>query len=136
MFIREDDIVEIKIYCKKSKYRYMALTENEFKELEEEQKKKYELLVVKMKELSWGLFNQLQDEAMVETASGEQKFNYRIYKESRLKKLIKEWSAKDKDGKPVPVNENMITHLAPSVAEAILKAYDEISFISEEEEGK
>jgi len=136
MFIKEDDSVEIKVYCKKNKYRYMALTEKEYKELNNNDQNKYELLTVKMRELTWGLFNQLQDEAMVENTNGEQKFNYRIYKENRLKRLIKEWSAKDKDGNPIPVNENMILHLSPIIAETILRSYDEVSLINGEEEGK
>lgn len=136
MFISDNDDTEIKIYCRKKKYSYEALTEKEYKKINEEEKKKYVELGVKCKTLTWGLFNQLQDEAMVETANGEQKFSYRIYKESRLKRLIKEWTAKDKDGKPVPVNESTIAHLAPPIAETILRAYDEISYLSEDEEGK
>jgi hypothetical protein len=30
----------------------------------------------------------------------------------------------------------MINHLAPSIAETILKSYDEITYLGEEEEGK
>lgn len=136
MFIKEDDYIDINIYCKKSKYRYIALTEKEYKDLNTEEQKKFEVLTVKMKALTWGLFNVLQDEAMAEDAKGEQRFNYRIYKENRLKKLIKEWSAKDANGKPIPVNENMIAHLAPPIAESILRAYDEITTLGDDEEGK
>ena len=136
MFIRENDEVEIKIYCKKNKVNYSALTEKDFKAVPELDKPKYEVLSVIMRLLTWGTFNKLQDDALVDAPGGEQKFNYRLYKESRLKTLIKSWSAKDKDGKSIPVSENMIAHLAPSVAECILKAYDEVSILSEEEEGK
>lgn len=136
MFIKENELVEINVYCKKIKTRYIAITESEYKQLNDEDKKKYELLTVKMQELTWGLFNQLQDSAMVSNSEGDSKFNYRIYKENRLKKLIKEWNAKDSNGKSIPVNDNMISHLAPSIAETILKSYDEITYIGEEEEGK
>jgi len=136
MFIKENELVEINVYCKKIKTRYIAITESEYKQLNDEDKKKYELLTVKMQELTWGLFNQLQDSAMVPNSEGDSKFNYRIYKENRLKKLIKEWNAKDSNGKSIPVNDNMISHLAPSIAETILKSYDEIAYIGEEEEGK
>jgi len=136
MFIKEGELIEIKVYFRKNKYRYMALTEKEYKLLNEEDKKKYEVLSINMKEMTWGLFNQLQDEAMVETANGDSKFNYRVYKENRLRRLILSWDAKDKDGKVMPVNENMISHLSPSIAECILKSYDEITLIDEEEEGK
>lgn len=136
MFIREDETVEIHIYCRKNKNRYIALTEKDYKNIAEVDKAKYEMLVVKMRELTWGLFNQLQDAAMITGSDGEQRFNYRLYKENRLKQLIKEWSAKDKDGKSIMVSENMISHLSPAIAETILKAYDEITQVGEEEEGK
>ncbi len=136
MFIKENELVEINVYCKKIRSRYSAITEQEYKALSDEEKKKYEVLTVKMQELTWGLFNQLQDSAMVANQDGDSKFNYRIYKENRLKKLIKEWSAKDQNGKSIPVNDNMINHLAPSIAETILKAYDDISYLGEDEEGK
>lgn len=137
MFIYEGDVIEIIIYCKKNKInRYEAVTESEYKALKEEDKKKYTPTKVKMREMTWGLFNQLQDEAMVEGTNGESKFNYRKYKENRLKRLLKEWDAKDKDGKDVAISENTISHLVPAIAEAILRAYDEASFLSEDEEGK
>jgi hypothetical protein len=136
MFIKEDDLLEIKVYCRKKKMQYEALTEKEYKLIKEEDKKKYELLALKMRNLTWGLYNTLQDEALVENDKGDQKFSYRIYKENKLKKLIKDWSAKDKDGKNVLVSENMIAHLAPSIAEAIIRAYDEESTLTDEEEGK
>ena len=55
---------------------------------------------------------------------------------NKLKKLIKEWDAKGKDGKNIAVSGPAISHLSPAVAEAILKAYDEVSVLSDEEEGK
>jgi hypothetical protein len=48
--------------------------------------------------------------------------------------LIAKWDAKDKEGKDVPINEKALYRLAPSIGECILRAYDEISFLSEEEE--
>jgi hypothetical protein len=137
MFIQDDDVVEIKVYCKKYKYRYEAISEKDYNALKtEEEKKKYTLLTVSMAMMNWGLFNKLQDEALVTKEDGEEKFNYKKYKENRIKKLIKSWDAKDKSGKPVPVNENTIAHLSPPVAETILKLYDEASYLNEDEEGK
>jgi hypothetical protein len=136
MFIKEDDLLEINVYCRKKRMQYEALTEKEYKDVKEEDKKKYELLTLKMRNLTWGLYNTLQDEALVENEKGDQKFSYRIYKENKLKKLIKDWSAKDKEGKGVTVNDNMIAHLAPSIAEAIIRAYDETTTLTDDEEGK
>jgi len=136
IFVQDDDLIDVKVYCRKRGHKYEAYTEKEFKEakIKDENREKYECLLVKMKELTWGLYNQLQEEAVSESANGERQFNFKIYKENRLKKLIKEWDAKGKDGKVVPVNELSISHLAPPIAESILKSYDEISFLGEDDE--
>lgn len=137
MFIMDNDIIEVTVYFRKSGHRYLAYTEKDFdKEItKEEDKKKYSKLAVKLYELNWGLYNQLQEEAMVDNGQGDRHFSFKIYKENRLKKLIKEWDAL-KDGKPIPINEKSIGMLSPSVAEAILRAYDEITLLGEDEEGK
>ena len=136
MFIQDNDLIEIKVYVRNNGHRYTCYTENDYKKLAEKDKNKCNPFVLKMKELTWGLYNQLQDESMLETNSGESKFNYRHYKEAKLRALIKERDAKGKDGKPVQVDESNISHLAPAIAETILRAYDEISFLTEEEEVK
>lgn len=138
MFIRDNDLVNIKVYYLKRGYRFLTYTEGEFKEssLKEDEKKKYSEVNLEMRELTWGLYNQLQEDAMTDDEAGRPQFNVKIYKENRLLKLIKSWDAVDEEGKPVPVNKNTISHMAPDIAETILRAYDEYSFISEEEEGK
>lgn len=137
MFIQDDDVVEIKIFYKKSKRKqYIALTEKEFEILNGQEKKGYSSLSLKMKELTWGLHNALQEDAMVDNGLGERSFNYKIWKENKLRKLIKEWDAKDKDGKAALVTEQTIAHLSPNIAEAIIKAYDDIFLLGEEEEKK
>lgn len=136
MFVGEDDLIEIKVYCRKKGHKYEAYTEKDFKvaKIKEDDKSKFECLTVKMIELSWNLYNTLQEDAVTENSSGERQFNFKAYKENRLKKLIKEWDAKGKDGRVVPVNDLSISHLAPPIAESILRAYDEISFLGEEDE--
>lgn len=138
MFIKESSVIDIKIYCKRQGHRYLAYTDTEFKGLglKEDEKKGYAVLNLKMKELTWGLYNQLQEDAMVEDVNGNPQFNVKLYKENRLLKLIKEWDATGEDGNKVPVNNGSISHLAPDIAESILRAYDELSFVDKEEEGK
>ena len=137
-FVKDEDVIDVKVFCRKIGHRYVSRTEKEFGKLEEkeEDKKKYECLSAKMRELTWELYNDLQESALVSDGDGERQFNFKLYKENRIMQLLKEWDAKNDDGKPIPINKVSIAHLAPSVAEAILRAYDEISFISEEEEGK
>jgi hypothetical protein len=59
-----------------------------------------------------------------------------MFKEGRLLKLTKTWDAKDKEGRPIPINEKSILSLSPQVAEAILRAYDEVSYLQDDEEKK
>ena len=138
MFVEDKDCLELKVYYKKYGHSYDAYTVKEFEksELGEEDKKKFKEVNLKMSELTWGLYNQLQEGAMIDGGDGERRFSFKIYKESRLSKLIKEWDAVDGDGKPVPINDKTLSHLSPSIAETILRAYDELSFISEEDEKK
>jgi len=137
MFITDNDLIEVVLYHKKSGHRYIAYTQKEFNDakLKDEEKTKNSKLNVKMFSLTWGMYNALQEEAMVDNGSGDRQFNFKVYKENRLRKLIKEWDAK-KDDKPVPVNEKSLSMLSPSIAEAILRAYDEESMLSDDEEGK
>jgi len=135
MFIKDNSLIDIKIYWKKIKNRYEAYSEREFKKLnlKEDEKKKFTPLNLKALELTWELFNQLQDDAM-EDSGAEKRWSFKRYKESRLKKLFREWDAKNDKGEPVPLIENTLMHLAPPIAEAMLRGYDEIAFISEDEE--
>jgi len=137
MFITDNDLVEVNLFHRKSGHRYIAYTKKEFDKapLKDDEKTKYSKLCVKMYQLTWGMYNALQEEAMVDAGNGDRQFNFKVYKENRLKKLIKEWDAK-KDEKLVPVNEKTLSMLSPSIAEAILRAYDEESMLTEEEEGK
>ena len=137
MFVEDTDLIEVIIHYRKSGHHYLAYTASEFKEkdFDEEQKASYKEVKLQMVELSWGLHNQLQEDAMVDTTgNGDRQFNFKIYKESRLKQLTKEWDAKDNEGKPIPINNKTLYRLSPAVGEAILRAYDELSFLTEDEE--
>lgn len=143
MFIKNQDLIEIKIYYKQSGFKYLALTQSEIdnrikdKKLSEKQlEDTFKILNVNMSLLSWGTYNDLQSHATQINANGEKYFDYRVYKEDRLKKLIKSWDAVDGSGKPVPINEMTIMSLAPTIGDAIVRGYDEASFYDEEAEKK
>ena len=135
MFIEDTDLIDVKIYYKKAGHNYTAFTEKELKglKLKDEAKKKYQCLIVKMRAMTWALYNDFQDRAMIEGVNGDRHFNFKLYKENRMKELIKGWDAQ-KDGKPLPIDINMLGKLSPTIAETILRAYDEDSFLSEDEE--
>jgi len=135
MFIKDTDLIEVKVNYKKTggRNKYLAFTDSELAKYEGD-KTGYSVLTVKMKELSWGLYNDLQEEGVRQNEDGAREFNFKMYKENKLKKLIKEWDAKDSADKPVSVSEMAIIHLSPYIAEAIIRGYDELNTISEEKE--
>ena len=161
MFIDEQAVVPIKVYYRRKNRTYEAYTESELrkliadrKKIEEELKKSpspkkqneldqfpqikeedYMVLELKMRELNWGLYNELQEDGTATTEDGRRIFDYKQYKENKLRKLIVQWSA-EKDGKGVPINEISIKKMSPDIAEAILRAYDEENMIEDEEEKK
>jgi len=137
MFVKNDQLIELLIHYRKKGHTYVAHTNSEMKNLDlsDENQKKYDVLNVKMSNLTWGLYNQLQEDALMDRGDGAKVFNYKRYKENKLIKLIKEWDAREGD-KGVPVNPQTVTSLVPSIAEAILRAYDEVTFIGEEDEKK
>ena len=142
MFIKENSTVDIVLFYKKIGMHYVAFSEPNFKneDFTEEERKEFKKLTVKMRQLTWGLYNNLQEGSVDVDHEGNNVFNYRKYKELRLTKMISGWDAKtlDSEGKEVPVkvNERTIKSLAPEIAESILTAYDERMFMSEEEEKK
>ena len=143
MFIDKSELIVLKIFYRKTGRNFIAYTEDGFKkaQLSDEKKAKYKSVEIKMKPLSWEMYNDLQDASWVnDPETNQRKFNYRQYKENKLKKLIVEWDAKKPNAKgelePIPVNEQNIMSLSPDVAEAILEAYDVVSTLTDEEEKK
>lgn len=142
MFIADNDVIDIVIFYKKLGRTYVTYSEKDFNVDEKiEDKDKYKKITVSMKILTWNLYNDLQDAASVfDPMEGRNKFNFRKYKEEKLKRLIVKWDATtaDKDGNqiPVPVNDKNILSLAPSIAETLLSDYDDLSIMDTEEEKK
>lgn len=143
MFIEENKPIEVIVHYRKVGKGYVAYTNSAFKDskLDPELKSKYKSVSVSMKPLTWELYNDLQDKSFVnDEDSGKRKFNYRLYKENKLKTLILKWDAQTTNEKgetvPVPVNEKNIMSLSPDIAEAILEGYDNEALMTEEEEKK
>jgi len=142
MFIQETSTVDIVIHYKKKGMHYLAYSEADFEDLdlEDEEKSEYKKITVKMKQLTWGLYNDLQEGSVDTDMSGNRRFNYKRYKESRLIKLIVGWDATAKDARgedvAVKVTEKSIKSLAPEIAECILNSYDQKVYFTEEDEKK
>lgn len=141
MFVEENSLLDVVVFYRKKGLHYDAYPEPDFEALEitTEERSKFKKVTIKMKELNWGLYNDLHERAVVEDEEGNRKFNYSKYKEIRLMRLITSWDATITKGDkvvPVPVSERNIKGMAPNIAEAIIEAYDKKVYVSEEEEGK
>lgn len=140
MFIDPNELVEIKIYYKKAGRHYIVNDSTEYEVLDEEEKKKFKCLTVKVRELTWGIYNELNEESVVKDQMGNRQWNYKLYKENKLRKVLVSWDAQKANEKgemiAIPVNPDNINKLVPDIAEKILSKYDSLMFIDEEEEKK
>jgi len=142
MFLEDDELLDIVIYYKKIGKHYVAYSKETFDSdnFSEDEKATFSVLNVKVKQLTWGLYNDLQESAMIPDQLGNRKWNYKLYKEGKLRSIIAKWDAKikDEDGKMVDVHPTakIIAKMAPDIAEVILNVYDKITLIDENEEKK
>jgi len=135
MFIKDSELIKIKIYYIKKNHKYIAYTEDEFKKKKNEEKKKeYSELNLKLLPLGFGLYNELQDKGMIDDGGGNKSFNFKVFRENKLRSIIKEWDAYSDNGNIVPINSSVISHLSPDIADAILRQYDIETSVSEKEQ--
>ena len=136
MFIKKDDAIDIKIFYREKNHKYNAYSQEEFNKLElsNDEKLKYKELNLKMKPLSWGMQNDLNESAMVYESDGEKRFSYKAFKETKLQRLITSWDAIDSGGRNIPPSKDALCSLSPIIAETIILAYDSEEDMDEEEE--
>jgi len=148
MFIDVNDHIKVRVYYLKNGHTYESYTSSEFDKLKlrDSEKKKYKSLNLVMRQLTWGLQNDLQENALRDLPNGMSKFHYKTFKEGKLEKTIVSWSTqddegndtpiKDKDGKEIKVSVDVIRGLAPEIAESIVRAYDSAVLLGDEAEKK
>ena len=80
MFIDSNDYIEVTVYYKKTGAHYVAYSKKDFekKVIEEETKKKYSSVVVKMKTLTWGLYNNINEAAVIKSSNNDRDWNYKL----------------------------------------------------------
>jgi len=148
MFIDVNDHIKVKVYYLKSGHTYESYTSSEFEKLKlrDSEKKKYKSLNLLMRQLTWGLQNDLQENALRDLPNGMSKFHYKTFKEGKLEKTIVSWSTQDEEGSDIPIKDengkeikvtvDIIRGLSPVIAESIIRAYDNIVLLGEESEKK
>ena len=141
MFV-EEELLKITVYYKKSGRHYVVYSSDVFNDigLKQEEKDKFKSLTVKAKQLNWGLYNALQEAAMVSDNLGNRKWNYKVYKENKLRSIIVKWDATTTNDKGevinAPLTPQTFANLSPDIAEAILNAYDQMTLVDEQDEKK
>ena len=128
MFVDQNDIIEIAIYYKKEGKHFRVIGAKEYESITAPlERNDYKVVNLKMRAMTWGLYNELQDAAYPRDINGEKSYSFRAYKQNKLKTLIISWDAKRTNAKGeqenVPLNESSILNLAPEIAESILAVY-------------
>lgn len=144
LFVEMSDVVDVKIYYRKKNKKCQAFTEEEFEAMKKKSQKDkdeaafkeeaFKELNMKMKELTWGLYNELQEGATDSGENGDRMFNYRKYRENKFERLLVSWDAQDASGKIAQVSPAMIRKLPPEIPDAALRSYDTVSFLDKEAE--
>ena len=139
MFVEKTDSVDLTIYYRKLRHGYDAISEEAYEKLDEPTKQRFTRLTFNAKVLTWGLYNDLSERATTIDPKGNRFFNYKLWKEEKLKRVLNSWDAtveKDGENVPVPLKPENIQRLSPSVAEAMLQAYDDEMSLEEDDEKK
>ncbi len=131
MFIEKNDNKEITIFYKKEGFHYIVYSKVDFeKEVKEDARAKFSSVVITVRPLTWELFNDINEAAVIKSKLGDREWNYKLYKENKLKTIIIGWDAKKKNEKgelvQLPVNSESILNMAPDIAEIVLNEYDSI----------
>ena len=126
MFIEDEELLEIVVHYKKAGRHYVAYNDQVFNEigLSDEEKENFQKLTVKARQLTWGLYNDLQEAAMVKDELGNRNWNYKVYKEHKLRSIIAQWDATMKNGEGELVaiwpKTHIIAKISPEIADVIL----------------
>lgn len=147
MFIDDLQTLQLKIYYRRKGHHYEAYSVRDFEKIYGKKSSRtqklynqYQELNITMRELTWGGYNDLQEQAVNVLDDGSKEFSIKKYKEYKLEQLTISWDAKRKDSEgkliDVPVNKSSLDALAPEIGEVILDAYEKEMEINEEDEKK
>jgi hypothetical protein len=138
----EENLIHITLYyqLKKSKSGYLQfkiLSEEEGKKLLEKKDETVDVLNTKWSIPTWKITNKvMRASTYYNPADGSQRLDPTKYRDNIFRTCLKEWDIQDDSGNVVPINEENIGQLPTSVAEELLRKYDNSTSSSEAEEKK
>ena len=102
---------------------------------DEEQSSKVEFITTKWSKLNWKDQNDVTSLSYrdIDPITGESKFNFIVYRDSVIKRCLKEWDIKDGDNL-IPVNSINIDRLPGEIVISLYNKFNELTNFSEEEE--
>lgn len=132
MFIDVNETINFTIYYKKQKYAFSVCAQEDFDKITDEKEKAlYKSVALKTKPFTWGITNELNESAIVRNDNGDRIWNYKLFKEHKLKAILAAWDAKrtnkNNEVEAVPLTNDAILNLAPEIAEFILVTYDDLT---------
>lgn len=130
VFVTEDQIADVRFFVKSNKSFIKILKPEAYSDLSAAEKAQYDEFTVKLRPLTWGRACQLQSAShSIDPATNMRAFDSDKYVQMKLRAIISEWNFKVTNAKGedvVPkINEEAVNALHPTVAEFILKEYNE-----------
>lgn len=135
------NLIEIKLYYKYASFngskKIVILEDSVAEELlkNPEKEKEIECLTTKWSMMSWKEQNDILSSSSQPTGpNGEKQFNFLIYRDSVVKRCLKEWDI-TVNQKPVPVSPNAIDQLPGNVVGALFQKFEKVVDYTEEDLG-
>ena len=138
-----NDLISIKLYYMikptDTGNKLLVLEDEKAKELlkNPEKSKEIELLETKWRSITWRESNEVMEEATKSTnlSTGDKQFNFVQYRDSVIKRCLKEWNLKE-NNIPVPVTPQNIDRLPAKVIMNLYSKFDTLIDYNEDELGK
>ena len=132
MLVNNDATMSVSVH-----YRMMASgvrVETDSSKIPEKQRSKYKTVTFKLRPLTWKLSNELKHKSMrLDPVFGGEEVDWILYKENKLKAVMEDWDYVDESGVKVPITDDAIFRMHPTIAEALLSQYDKESYMNETE---
>ncbi len=143
LLVKEDDntvLISIYYQAKKNKFgtiKYKILTEEEGKKAIEKKDASVDVLNTKWAVPTWKITtNVMRSSTYYNPADGTQRLDPTKYRDNIFRTCLREWDVTDETGTSVPINNDTIGQLPNTIAEELLKKYDQSTETDEDDEKK
>ena len=138
----ENSLIHIPIYFKEKKNKhghhyYAILDEDEGKKKQTVENSGVDVLNTKWKPQTWQMNNHLlKHSTSYNQATGSQDIDFTKYRDNIISECMTDWDMVDDKGAPIPVNPKTVGLLPANIVNELIRRYDGIMQLDEEEQGK